>query len=242
MNTNTLIKAFSSYQKSQGTIDTWQDEWPTTLSFFESGSLSLPEQFTHYGFVQSGRVTVSSQNGDFVLSPGMYFSLPGLAQITSSQDCEAIIMSRHLYNGVFIVGGPIEANGRLAYIDGCTDSCLIQPVKAGDPCLNALYFPPGVKQTAHTHPSNRVGIIVSGSGVCVTSDGKTPLTPGQVFCIHQDGVHHFETDKEPLVVIAYHPDSDFGPTDQCHPMINRTIVNGLPASQIDSIRTKKSHG
>jgi hypothetical protein len=25
-------------------------------------------------------------------------------------------------------------------------------------------------------------------------------------------------------VIAYHPDSDFGPTHENHPMVNRTIV------------------
>lgn len=242
MNTNTLIRAFSSYPKNQGVIDTWQDEWPTTLSFFESGSLSLPEQHTHYGFVQSGYITIIRDHGEFILTQGMYFSLPGLSRIVSPENCEVIIMSRHLYHGVFLVGGPVEKTGRLAYIDGCTDSCLIQPTKQGDPCLNALYFPPGVKQTAHTHPSNRVGIIVSGHGVCVTQKEKIPLHPGQVFCIHQDGVHHFETDTEPLVVIAYHPDSDFGPTDQCHPMINRTIVDGIPASQIDSIRTKDKNG
>ena len=27
-------------------------------------------------------------------------------------------------------------------------------------------------------------------------------------------------------VIAYHPDSDWGPTDVEHPMVNRTLVEG----------------
>ena len=39
-------------------------------------------------------------------------------------------------------------------------------------------------------------------------------------------------------VIAFHPDSDFGPTDIEHPMINRTIVNGVKASELENIRTK----
>ena len=39
-------------------------------------------------------------------------------------------------------------------------------------------------------------------------------------------------------VVAFHPDSDFGATDINHPMINRTIVDGISANSIDSIRTK----
>jgi hypothetical protein len=40
-------------------------------------------------------------------------------------------------------------------------------------------------------------------------------------------------------VIAFHPDSDFGPEDENHPMINRTIVNGVSANAIDEIKTKQ---
>jgi len=39
-------------------------------------------------------------------------------------------------------------------------------------------------------------------------------------------------------VIAYHPDSNFGATDIDHPMINRTMVNGVSASELDAIRTQ----
>ena len=38
-----------------------------------------------------------------------------------------------------------------------------------------------------------------------------------------------------MIVVAFHPDSDFGPTHEVHPMINRTIVEGVPASQLNSI-------
>jgi hypothetical protein len=37
-------------------------------------------------------------------------------------------------------------------------------------------------------------------------------------------VHSFYTRETPLDVIAWHPDSDFGPTDENHPMRNRTIL------------------
>jgi hypothetical protein len=38
-------------------------------------------------------------------------------------------------------------------------------------------------------------------------------------------------------VIAWHPDSDFGPEDDDHPMVNRTIVDGVSAAKIADIRT-----
>jgi hypothetical protein len=41
-----------------------------------------------------------------------------------------------------------------------------------------------------------------------------------------------------MVVMAYHPDSDFGPEDENHPMINRTIVDGMSAAGLAAIRTK----
>jgi hypothetical protein len=40
-----------------------------------------------------------------------------------------------------------------------------------------------------------------------------------------------------LRVIAYHPDSDFGPTHEDHPMINRTMVGGVSASELPHLRT-----
>jgi len=108
----------------------------------------------------------------------------------------------------------------------------------GDPCLNLLYFPPGVTQTQHTHPSMRVGMVISGEGECVTPSATIPLVPGGVFVIPTDGLHGFVTRSSAMTVIAYHPDSDFGPTHEVHPMINRTIVNGLSASFLPEIRTR----
>jgi hypothetical protein len=41
-----------------------------------------------------------------------------------------------------------------------------------------------------------------------------------------------------MAVIAYHPDSDFGPTHEVRPMMNRTIVDDVSACLIEEIRTR----
>ena len=109
-----------------------------------------------------------------------------------------LVITRAGYRGFFHVGGPVEETGRLRYIDGCTDSLLIPPVLLGDPCLNLLHIPPGTRQSAHTHPSVRVGLIVSGRGECVTPDCHYPLSPGVAFVIPPDSRHSFHTHDEAL--------------------------------------------
>jgi len=139
-----------------------------------------------------------------------------------------------------MLGGPVERRGRLRYINQCSDTTLVQPVRRGDPCLNLLYFPPDIYQTAHTHPSDRIGVVVSGRGSCHVGreNFKVPLNPGTIFHIEPECLHRFSTDAgEELRVIAYHPDSDCGPDDDNHAMINRTIVDGVAARNIPDIRT-----
>jgi quercetin dioxygenase-like cupin family protein len=126
----------------------------------------------------------------------------------------------------------------LRYIDGCTDTLLVCPPRRGEPCLNHLHLPPGTNQSPHTHPSERIGVIVRGRGECRTPGGAYLLTPGMGWRIPTGCEHSFFTpDDDSLDVLAWHPDSDFGPTDEEHPMVNRTLVGGVPASQIPAIRT-----
>lgn len=147
------------------------------------------------------------------------------------------MVSRNRFHGFFMVGGPVEESGRLRYIDGCSDSLLIPPVVLGDACLNLLHIPPGTRQTRHTHPSLRAGVVVQGAGTCETPDGSTQLSSGTLFVIPEEAEHSFHTTESPLLVIAYHPDSDTGPSHDDHPMINRTIVQGISAANIPEIRT-----
>ncbi len=227
---------FIPYSLAHGPLaDFSNDEFPTQLCAWSDGWLELQGSGTHYGYVYQGQLTIQVSSGLFVLKSGMYFSLPGAGTLLG--DGQGIVITRLGYKGVFNIGGPIEPEGRLLYIDGCRDSLLIPPVVRGDPCLNALYFPPGINQTQHTHPSMRIGMVVSGQGECITPDEVIPLEPGQVFVIPAGGLHSFKTTNSPMVVCAYHPDSDYGPTHENHPMINRTWVNGISAANLEAIRT-----
>jgi Cupin domain len=230
-------RSFSGFELEHGLLcDLRKDEFPTTLRGWRDDHLAVEDGATHFGYVHEGRCMVCSASGDFALGAGMVFAIPGKGSISGLG--RGIVVTRYGYRGFFHIGGPVEDRGRLKYIDGCTDSLLVPPVMLGDPCLNLLYFPPGIEQTQHTHPSMRVGIVASGSGVCVTPAATIPLSPGRAFVIHANGPHSFTTQDEPMRVIAYHPDSDFGPTHEDHPMINRTIVNGRSATLLSEIHTR----
>jgi hypothetical protein len=214
--------ALTLYTLKHGLIDDFsRDRFPSRVSAWLDQTLSMEAVGTHFGFVLRGPAQLCCDSGRFTVGHGLYFSVPGAMQITSGR---GIVFTRLSYRGFFYLGGPIEPEGRLRYIDGCSDSLLIPPVQFGDPCLNLLHLPDGVRQTPHTHPSLRAGVVVGGTGRCITADGQFDLSSGTAFMIRAEGLHCFHTDQQPLAVVAYHPDSDYGPTHENHPMINRTIV------------------
>lgn len=235
-----MKKAFLGFQLAHGLIfDNSENAFPTNLyGFTDDGMLHLEKNTsTFFGYMHEGVGFLHLNGTEYPILPGMYFCVPGTMKATLTGG-SGIIIERVGYNGIFSIGGPIESKGRLKYIDGCTDALLVPPVKVGDPCLNALYFPTGIDQTMHTHPSMRVGMVVKGSGECVTPEATIPLKPGMLFIINEEGKHKFRTTSSELIVVAYHPDSDHGPMDEDHPMLNRTMVDGVSAREIDSIRTK----
>jgi len=202
--------------------DLSDDACPTKVAGWANSSLALPAEGTHFGFVHHERARLETESGQFDLVPGVYFAVPGACQVEGVG--EGLVISRLGYTGFFHIGGPIEERGRLRYIDGCSDSLLVPPVLKGDACLNLLHVPPRTDQTAHTHPSVRVGLIVKGEGRCQTAHGNHPLLPGTVFVLPTGELHSFHTAENSLTIIAYHPDSDFGPTHEEHPMLNRTVI------------------
>lgn len=184
--------------------------------------LELPPWATAYGMVTTGQTELRDpETGPFHLSAGMFFVLPdgGMARGGSG-----LVITLSGYRGLRQIGGPLETAGRLRYIDGCSDTLLICPPRLGDPCLNHLHIPPHTDQTPHTHPSARIGVILQGTGECRTPDGAYPLHPGIGWYIPTGCLHSFFTRDEALDVVAWHPDSDFGPRDDDHPMINRTVI------------------
>jgi hypothetical protein len=76
-----------------------------------------------------------------------------------------------------------------------------------------------------------MGIVINGKGEAfqeesVKSKGwKLPLSKGCMFCLEEGEIHSFSTEGNYMDIIAYHPDSDYGPTDFNHPMLNRTYID-----------------
>lgn len=241
MTTTNQNPCFFEYEAKTGILANFaKNEFPTNLYGFQNGTLVFAEKkSTLLGYVAKGKTIILVDDDTYVLKTGMYFSIPlSNFKKISIVGGEGFIAERIDYIGLFLIGGPTEKVGRLKYIDGCTDSLLIPPVKLGDPCFNLLVFPANTNQTSHTHPSLRLGMVVKGSGECVTPHGNIKLEVGKIFIIPTEKEHSFKTSKEEMTVIAYHPDSDFGPTDEDHPMINKTIVDGISANTLTNIQTK----
>lgn len=259
--------AFISFENTTAGIifdDSENKDYPIRYFNVISGSgITTEEENSYFGFVYDGEISIKNDKNEVLkLKSGMFFSFTGVRKFANLIG-KAIVIETINTKGIYakesfsaypIFGGPLEDKGRLKYIDGCTDSLLIAPVKKGNPCLNHLHFPKDINQTQHTHPSHRIGIVASGYGECITPFGNLPLTQGMIFVIKEwdgktygtgldgkeypCGTHAFKTESSFMNVVAFHPDSDFGATDEIHPMINRTIVDGVPANQIDEIRTK----
>ena len=200
------------------------EDQQVTISIWRGGVLEASANIVQcsWGFISEGTAHLTTKSGDFTIQAGMYFSANGELALRGSGT--GLLITQSGQNAFFHLGGPIEEKGRLRYIDGCTDSLLVPPVIQGDACLNLLHIPPQTFQSQHTHPSLRAGIIVSGSGECITPEGSHHLYPGLAFVIPAQGQHSFKTTDEALRVIAFHPDSDFGPTHEKHPMLNRTYL------------------
>ena len=208
------------------------DIWTQVYAFWNTREIqdshSIPDVGACFGYVVTGTVTVQTSLRFNTTYTGEYFSIDNGGRIDVQPKAKVVIFQRVGWRGVNTIGGPIEGLGRLRYIDGCSDSLIIAPPKKGDACLNHLHFPKGITQTMHTHPSVRAGVVARGKGFCITPEGARTLNVGDYFVIPAGQKHGFLTDTwTTMDVIAYHPDSDFGPTDEQHPMLNRTLVDGV---------------
>ncbi len=175
------------------------------------------------GFIQKGKVHLTETDFECSLKEGMFFSTPAGTKLEISENSNLVVIGNNEMNYLRFIGGPIESEGRLKYIDGCSDSIIVYPPKLGYPCLNHLHFPKGTNQTMHYHPSFRFGLVFDGKGYCECNGELIALLPGDCFFIPENVMHKFKTEEEHLNIIAFHPETDWGPTDQNHPMINKTL-------------------
>lgn len=221
-----MAALFNSIESSGLIFNQQKCLYPSEFWTLKNSKVSFEESYNNtFGFVQSGTLTLTPHEtgGSYSITQGMYFSVPGALQAEVKGD--AVLFRRLGHRGLFTIGGPLENNGRLCYIDNCTTTVLVPAARLGDACLNLLVFPENIKQTLHIHPSIRFGIVVAGSGVCFNpNDGERPLKPGMIFCLEETYPHCFNSGPQGLKIVAYHPDSDMGPTDQHNPMLNRTFT------------------
>lgn len=242
-------KVFKVFENYHGLL---AEEGDTQVYGFENYSKEryepikiMPIKGGVFGYINKGFLVVKIKDTAYpdqlLINEGFYFSIPSDFEIIkTSRKYQLAFWTQKNYKPMIQLG-KVEDTGRLNYIDGCHDSLLLQPIKKGLPCLNALYMPEGVHQTPHTHPSLRAGFIIEGGAQCVAENGNFDLKTGQIFYLKSDTKHKFRTDLSDYVrmkLIAFHPDSDFGPEDENHPMINKTIVDGVSANSIEEIRTK----
>lgn len=217
--------------KHGDTIDQSATMYPTSMICIEHDYDVVDLHSNAYGFVTDGSFAFECGENEYRASAGSFFSLKtGFKIRTLSLESKMFLIVRYGFRGIDMVG-EAENRGRLSYIDGCTDSLLVMPPRLGDPCLNYLHFPMGIDQTQHLHPSIRMGIVIGGKGEAFQKpDGKREgwekdLKKGMMFCLEEGEVHSFRTAENFMDIIAYHPDSDFGPTDTNHPMLNRTYID-----------------
>lgn len=220
--------------KKYAKLDQLDASYPTTLIINNSEKTVVPPDQTAYLFAVNEGGNVSYEEKRFPIYKHMYFSIPSGGIIN---EFSGFICFRENFNGFFHAGGPVEKLGRLKYIDGCSDTLLLSPMIFGDPCLNYLYVPPCIDQTPHTHPSVRIGCVVEGEGYCLATNGRFDLIPGNVFVLPPGELHSFHTNESFLRIFIYHPDSDFGPTHDIHPMINKTYKEGVSLRGVNEYRT-----
>ena len=180
-----------------------------------------------YGF-SFGNSAITINGATHNLTKGQYFSFFVESDAPLFEVNDKLFVVCRLGYKCQNTTGWVEEQGRLSYIDGCSDSLLVYPPRMGDPSLNLLYFPPGIEQTAHLHPSVRLGCVISGRGRSdVWANGrliKQDLESGKSFCLQENELHRFVTTDSHMTVIAWHPDGDWGPTDHNHTMLNRTYL------------------
>ena len=207
----------------------------------EQLNIAIPKEGACYGYVHRGELATDDGYDSKWIKEGYWFTTANGLRGELSKRGQLFVVQKRDYRGMDVIG-KLEKTGRLNYIDGAKDSILFGPIKKGDPIINALFMPPGIHQTMHTHPSTRCGIIISGGAQAETRKSVHPLEPGMVFYLPTNGWHKFRTDVSnmSMTLVAFHPDSDFGPSDEDHPMLNRTMVGEKSAKDMPEIQTQSA--
>ncbi len=210
-------------------VDASKTQFPSQMHVIVKDIFESTQDNSYYiGYVESGECKVRYSGLEAKIGAGMYFGLNCGFKIETTGTLA--LFKRLEFQGLNSIGGPLEAYGRQRYIDGCTSTLLIYPTLLGDCCFNLLFFPPNTVQTKHFHPSLRLGMVTAGSGYCHVNGTKMRLKKSDCFYLEENEEHYFSSEDESLTVVAFHPESDWGPTHEVHPMLNRTLFKKVKSS------------
>jgi quercetin dioxygenase-like cupin family protein len=201
------------------------DRWPMVINKLEAGESRAFDSTTGTYFIMLQNSSYYSDNIKFesvnaALAVNNHFTIrcgTGTAVIIKHPGL-------HLLESRYYVQNKLDM-GNLSYMDGGTNTTAINPGRLGDPVINYVHFPAGMKQTLHTHPSHRVGMVLKGRGLVELDNNEFPLQTGDVFFMQRNELHNFMCPyNEDVVLFVFAPDSGTGPTDEVNPLKIRTYV------------------
>jgi len=208
----------------KGTFTT-QDRWPLRLTKLETGESRAFDSTPGTYYIMLQRASYYADNIKFedvcaAFAVNNHFTIkcgPGTAVVIE-------YAGLHLLESRYYVQNNLDM-GNLSYMDGGTNTTAVNPGRLGDPVINYVHFPAGMKQTLHTHPSHRVGMVLKGRGLVELDDSEFPLQQGGVFFMQRNVLHNFMCPyNEDVVLFVFAPDSGTGPTDEVNPLKIRTYV------------------
>jgi quercetin dioxygenase-like cupin family protein len=202
-----------------------QDRWPLRLTKLEVGEKRFFDHTkgTYYIMLQNAsyyanNIKFENVNAAFAVNNNFTIECgPGTAVVIEYSGLR-LLESRYYVQDILDMGN-------LSYMDGGTNTTAVNPGRLGDPVINYVHFPAGMKQTLHTHPSHRAGMVLKGRGLVELDDSEFPLIPGDVFFMQRNVLHNFMCPyNEDVVLFVFAPDSGTGPTDEVNPLKIRTYV------------------
>lgn len=203
-----------------------QDRWPLKLTKLEAGESRAFDATVGTYYVMLRNASYFSDKANFE-TVNAAFCVNSHFTIKCGSGSSAVVVEYaglHLLESRYYVQDKLDM-GNLSYMDGGTNTTAVNPGRLGDPVVNYVYFPAGMYQTLHTHPSHRVGMVLKGNGqIELDNEEMFDINEGDCFFMQRNVLHNFITDKEPVVLFVFAPDSGTGPTDEVNPLKIRTYV------------------
>lgn len=209
------------------------DLWRYKVKVYKDEWVQQPLEYgyTHYVMAMNAGI----KNGRYQIADSMFAAQCNLPTTIECWDKDSTVVDISFYglsmndDRIFFPEQPLVGRsscGNLSYMDGGTNTTAVNPGRLGFPVINYVHFPAGMKQTLHTHPSQRIGLILQGSGEIELDNGKFfPIETGDVFVMERNTLHNFMCSKgEDVMLFVFAPDSGTGPTDEVNPLKVRTYV------------------